>query len=182
MITNLIVEMRRWLLAAVFVIVGGAASAAEPNAKPMARFAPFVGTWQVRHTLWPKPGQPPEVFEGTATIYFVADGDVLVVDESTADRRYRFIGYHTYDAPTGKYVNWTASSRMVLACGEGEWEQSRATFRTHRLDPRTGKPDPLVGKGVWELVDGSKHVFKALRVGADGAEIPFKEEIYTRLR
>jgi len=148
----------------------------------MARFAPFVGRWQVLHRLWGAPGQPSEIFEGTADIYFVANGAVLVVDESTPDNRYRFVGYHTFHAPTGKYINWTASSRMVLAWGQGEWERSREICRTHRLDPSTGKADPLAGKGVWEVVDANKHVFKALRVQPDGVEIPFKEETYTRLR
>jgi hypothetical protein len=144
-----------------------------PN-DPMARFKPFVGQWEVRHTLYRGPGQAPEVFEGTADIYFISDGTVLVVDESTPDKRYRFVGYHAYDQHTGKYLNWTASSKIVLAWGE--------VFQTRRLDPRTGQIDSLVGKGVWQILSADKNMFTALRVQPDGTEIPFKQEVYTRAR
>ncbi len=152
-----------------------------PGADPMARLRPFLGHWNVHHTLWSQTGKSTEEFEGTAEIYFVANGTVLVVDESTPDRRYHFVGYHSYDSQRGKYINWTATSAMVLAWGEGEFEANREVFRTHRLDPRTGQPDLLIGRGVWELVGPDKHIFRAMRVQADGAEIPFKEEVYTRM-
>lgn len=149
---------------------------------PMARFAPMVGDWRVRHTLWPPTGGQPEVFEGTARMYFVEGGKVLVVDEVTPDNRYRFVGYHSFDAATGKYVNWTAASTLVLAWGEGEWNDSGETFRTRRLDPRTGQVDPLIGRGVWTIVNADLNVFKAVRLDAKGAEVPFKEERYERIK
>lgn len=94
----------------------GVAGAQEPgNRDPMAKFAPMVGEWHVRHTLSPPGGGQPEVFEGTANMYFVGDGSVFVVDEVTPDSRYRFVGYHAFDKASGKYVNWTASSTLVLA-------------------------------------------------------------------
>jgi hypothetical protein len=102
----------------------------------MSRFAPFVGDWKVRHSLWSQTDQTPSVFEGTAEIYFVADGTVLVVDEITADRKYRFVGYHAFDTATAKYLNWTASSAVVLAWGEGEWDKPSEVFRTRRLNSR----------------------------------------------
>ncbi len=171
------------LLLIVFLLpaaVGTRDTRAQGLADPMARLRPFVGHWNVRHTLWSQTGESPEVFEGTAEIYFVANGAVLVVDESTRDRRYRFVGYHAYDPQRGKYINWTAASAMVLAWGEGEFEANREVFRTHRLDPKTGQPDSLIGGGVWEFAGPDKHIFRALRVQADGTEIPFKEEVYTR--
>lgn len=163
------------------MLLGGSLGAARAEDDPMARFAPYVGKWQVRHSLWGAPGQTPEVFEGVGDFYFVSNGTVFVVDESTTDGRYRFVGYHSYDAASRRYLNWTASSRMVLAWGEGHWERSREIFQTHRLDPATGTADPLLGKGIWEVVDPNKLVFTALRVQADGKEIPFKEEVYTRM-
>jgi hypothetical protein len=159
-----------------------AAGAQEPRGSdPMARFAPLVGEWRVRHTLWSQTGGQPQVFEGTARTYFVADGTVFVVDEVTSDDRYRFVGYHAFDSATGKYVNWTASSTLVLAWGEGVWDQSGEVFRTRRLDPRSGQIDPLIGRGVWTILDSNTHVFKAVRSGPDGSQLPFKEERYTRI-
>lgn len=149
---------------------------------PMARFTPMVGDWRVRHTLWPPTGGQPEVFEGTARMYFVEGGKVLVVDEVTPDNRYRFVGYHSFDAATGRYVNWTAASTLVMAWGEGEWNDSGETFRTRRLDPRTGQVDPLIGRGVWTIVNADLNVFKAVRLDAKGAEVPFKEERYERIK
>ena len=171
----------RVLISLILFAASLRAVSADSSDDPMARFAPYVGKWQVRHTLWGAPRSPPEVFEGIADFYFVSNGTVFVVDESTADCRYRFVGYHSYDAGSRRYLNWTASSRIVLAWGDGQWEESREVFRTHRLDPATGKPDPLLGKGVWETVDAKRLVFTALRVEADGTEIPFKEEVYTPL-
>lgn len=161
----------------------GVASAQDSGTPdPMAKFAPMVGEWHVRHTLWPPGGGKPEVFEGIANMYFVADGKVFVVDEVTSDNRYRFVGYHTFDESSGKYVNWTASSTLVLAWSEGEWNETAETFRTRRLDPRTGQIDPLIGRGVWTIVDSETNVFKAVRLDANGLEVPFKEERYTRIK
>ncbi len=148
---------------------------------PMARFAPLVGHWEVRHTLWSETGEPPETFEGTADSYFVSNGTVFVVDEVTSDNSYRFVGYHSFDTKTGKYVNWTASSTLALAWSEGEWDNDSEIFHTRRLDPRTGQIDPLVGRGVWTIVDPNTNVFIAIRLQPDGTEVPFKEERYTRL-
>ncbi len=174
--------MRRVLLIVFLlpVAVGAQNARRQRPADPMARLQPVVGHWDVRHTLWSQTGKAPEVFEGTAEIYMVANGTVLVVDESTRDRRYRFVGYHAYDPHRGKYINWSAASAMVLAWGEGEFEANREVFRTHRLDPKSGQPDSLIGRGVWEFVGPDRHIFRAVRVQADGTEIPFKEEIYTR--
>jgi hypothetical protein len=115
-------------------------------------------------------------------MYFVADGQVFVVDEVTTDNHYRFVGYHAFDSATGKYVNWTASSTLVLAWGEGTWNETGEVFRTRRLDPRTGQIDPMIGRGVWTILDPDTNVFRAVRLGADGSEVPFKEERYTRVR
>lgn len=152
------------------------------SSDPMAKFAPMVGEWHVRHTLWPPGGGKPEVFEGTAKMYFVEDGKVFVVDEVASDNRYRFVGYHAFDAASGKYVNWTASSSLVLAWSEGEWSDAGESFRTRRLDPRTGQIDPLIGRGVWTIIDADTNVFKAVRLDPKGSEVPFKEERYTRIR
>jgi hypothetical protein len=170
------------VLALLITIQATAAAQDLGREDPMARFAPMVGDWHVRHTLWPANGAPPEVFEGTARMYFVEGGKVFVVDEVTPDNRYRFVGYHSFDAATGKYVNWTASSTLVLAWGEGEWNDSGETFRTRRLDPRTGQIDPLIGRGVWTIVNIDLNVFNAVRLDVNGAEVPFKEERYSRIK
>lgn len=176
-------HMRRLFVGLLLSLPASAAAgwAQQGSSDPMARFAPLVGEWKVRHILWSQTGQAPSVFEGGATIYFVAGGTVLVVDEVTSDRKYRFVGYHAFDTATAKYLNWTASSTIVLAWGEGEWDNSSEVFRTRRLDPRTGKTDSLIGRGVWTIVDANLHVFRAVRFGPDGTEIPFKEERYTRV-
>ena len=166
---------------AASTLVSPAWAQQPPESDPMARFAPFVGHWEVRHTLWSETGEPPETFEGTADTYFVSNGTVFVVDEVTSDSSYRFVGYHSFDTKTGKYVNWTASSTLALAWSEGEWDNDSEIFQTRRLDPRTGQIDPLVGRGVWTIVDPNTNVFTAIRLHPDGTEVPFKEERYTRL-
>ena len=52
------------------------------------------------------------MFEGTAKMYFVADGKVFVVDEIAPDDRYRFIGYHAFDQDSRK--NATPGSNRDL--------------------------------------------------------------------
>ena len=148
---------------------------------PMARFIPFTGKFHTSHILHCQEGQEVDAFEGIAELYFVGGGEVLVVDELTDDNRYRFVGYHSYNEKTGKYVNWTASSAHVLAWGIGEWEDSSEVFKTIRIDPRTGKIDSLSAKGVWTIIDVDNNVFKAIRFLPDGTEIPFKEERYKRI-
>ena len=148
---------------------------------PMARFIPFTGKFHTSHILYSQEGKELDSFEGTAEIYFVGDGKVLVVDELTDDNRYRFVGYHSYNEKTGKYVNWTASSSHVLAWSIGEWDGLNEAFSTKRMDPRTGEIDSLGAKGVWTLIDKNNNVFKAIRFLPDGTEIPFKEEKYTRI-
>jgi hypothetical protein len=148
---------------------------------PMARFIPFVGKFQTSHILYSQEGKEVDVFEGTAEIYFVGDGNVLVVDELTDDNRYRFVGYHSYNEKTDKYVNWTASSSQALAWSSAEWVGSNEVFSTKRIDPRTGEIDSLAAKGVWTLIDDDNNVFKAIRFLPDGTEIPFKEEKYKRI-
>jgi hypothetical protein len=170
------------VLLALIAMADGANAQASRGSDPMAKFASMVGDWRVRHTLWPPAGGPPQIFEGTARAYFVADGRVFVVDEVTSDNRYRFVGYHAFDSTTRKYVNWTASSALVLAWGEGEWNNTSEVFRTRRLDPRTGTIDPLIGRGMWTIIHPDTNVFVAIRVGTDGAELPFKEERYTRIK
>ena len=148
---------------------------------PMDRFKGLTGTFHTAHTLYSQEGKVVETFEGTAEIYFVDNGSVFVVDEFTDDNKYRFIGYHSYNEETGKYSNWTASSSHVLAWSAGEWDDSTEIFTTWRIDPRTGEKDTLSAKGVWTIIDNDTHIFKAIRFLPDGAEIPFKEERYTRI-
>ena len=170
------------LLFTLLAMYGTASAQDARGSDPMAKFAPMVGEWHVRHTLWPPTGGRPEIFEGTAKMYFVADREVFVVDEVTSDNQYRFVGYHAFDPETRKYVNWTASSTLALAWSEGEWDDNAEVFRTRRLDPRTGQVDPLIGRGVWTIVDSDTNVFKAVRFGPDGSEVPFKEERYSRIK
>ncbi len=148
---------------------------------PMARFIPFVGKFQTSHILYSQEGKEVDTFEGTAEIYFVGGGEVLVVDEFTDDNRYRFVGYHAYDEKTGKYFNWTASSSQALAWSTAEWDGSNEVFNTIRIDPRTGEVDSLSAIGVWTIIDEDNNVFKAIRFLPDGTEIPFKEERYKRI-
>ncbi len=148
---------------------------------PMTRFIPFVGKFQTSHILYSREGKEVDAFEGTAEIYFVGGGEVLVVDELTDDNRYRFVGYHSYNEKTGKYVNWTASSSQALAWSTAEWDGSNVVFNTKRIDPRTGEIDSLSARGVWTIIDEDNNVFKAIRFHSDGTEIPFKEERYKRI-
>lgn len=170
------------LMLVISIVAAQASAQQSPDKDPMARFAPFVGKWSVRHTLWSREGQKADDFQGTANIYFVEHGTVLVVEETDPGNSYRFVGFHTFDAATNKYFNWTASSRAVLAWSDGEWNDSSEVLHTRRLDPKTGQIDPLIGRGVWTIIDRDTHVYRAVRIGPDGTEVPFKEEKYTRIK
>jgi len=147
----------------------------------MARLLPFVGKFQTSHILYSQEGKEVDAFDETAEIYFVGGGKVLVVDELTDDNRYRFVGYHSYNEKTDKYVNWTASSSLALAWSTAEWDGSNEIFNTRRIDPRTGEIDSLRAKGVWTIINEDHSVFKAIRFLPDGTEIPLKEERYKRI-
>ena len=61
------------LLFTLLAMYGTASAQDARESDPMAKFAPMVGEWHVRHTLWPPTVGRPEFFEGTAKMYFVAD-------------------------------------------------------------------------------------------------------------
>lgn len=155
---------------------------AEPASEAMEALAPFVGRWEVHQLFWDEPGAVPDTTEFSARVYFVKHGQTLAVDEIAEDGVYRFLGFHTYDATAGGYVNWGVSDAPTLAWGVGQFVEGRRKieFRGQRVDPRSERPSFVPYRGIWEILGPDEHLYTAVGRTADGEEFPVKTVRYTR--
>ena len=164
------------MILAFLVAVPVFASESDILVKQMKRFELFVGVWNVRATHQLKPGDPfPREFK--SEVYYVDDGRVLAVDDSTADRSYRVLGLHTYDSQTGMFLNWGARSFHPVHTTLAEFSESGTWVgrpgRSYKADYH---------RGEWRLIDTDTLEIAIYKLAADGKEYPVVAAQYTRIK
>lgn len=143
----------------------------------IAQLRPFAGQWSVEQVLW-RPGGRVDTTHLNAVIEFSADSSTLIVRESTADGRYHFVGYHTYNASSGQYVNWGISSDQGLGWATGTADGADLRFTGTVKFLQTG--DTLAMRGHWHVVGKDQHIFEARGVQVSDSGPPLKRDVYRR--
>ena len=161
------------------------AVAASPRLQAQARMPdhaltqlrPFVGRWNVEQVL-NRPGGHADTTTLESVIAFSADSSTLIVRESTADGRFHFVGYHTFDAHSQGFRNWGADSYQTIGWAEGRAEGTNLRFEGVVRFLSSG--DTLRYRGFWRILDRDRHVYEAVGVDASNAGQVLKRDVYTR--
>jgi hypothetical protein len=146
-------------------------------AHAISQLRPFAGHWSVEQVLW-RPGSRPDTTHLDAVIEFSADSSMLIVRESTADGRFQFVGYHTYDASSGRYINWGAASDQALGWAKGVADGGDLRFDGTVKFLQSG--DTLAYRGHWRLVGSNQHVYEARGVHPSNPGPLLKRDVYRR--
>ena len=113
-----------------------------------------------------------------SVIEFTADTSVLMVRESTSDGRFHFVGYHTYDSTSGRFVNWGADSYQTLGWAKGSAD--RAGLRFEGVVRFLISGDTLAYHGYWRSEGPNKHIYEATGVDPTNLGQMLKRDVYTR--
>jgi Protein of unknown function (DUF1579) len=136
--------------------------------KPLAN---FVGTFDMKTTMWPAPGAPPEVSTGTSVSQWVL-GNRYVQENATGTfmgMPFQGIGYTGYDNGKKQYVgSWVDNFGTSLMTSTGTTADGGKTwsFKTMTTDPMTGKDMP--GEMRMTIVDADHHTSEMWGPGPDG--------------
>jgi hypothetical protein len=133
----------------------GLAGQTRMPAHAIAQLQPFVGRWNVEQVLR-RPGGRADTTYLESVIEFSADSSTLIVRESTSDGRFHFVGYHTYDSTSGRFVNWGADSYQTLG-----WAKGRADGTALRFDGAVrflASGDTLAYHGHWRPTEPDGHI------------------------
>jgi hypothetical protein len=132
------------------------AGGSEPSAPAAAvsaehaRLARLAGLWNVKQSLWLKPGEPPQVDTGTAEFTAVLGGRALQQDlRISSHTPFQGVGFTGYDTVTRTYfTSWMDVNFTDLLILRGTRDEGTDTWR-----------------------------FSGSMSGADGTPIPTRQEL-----
>ena len=144
---------------------------------------PMIGSWNVKSTMWEKPGAPPELGSGTAENSWVLGGRFVKGDfqGELGGMKFQGLGYTGYDNFKKKYVgSWmdTMGTMMMTTIGTVDPSGKVFTATSTMDDIMTGKP--MTVREVTHIVDNNKHVMEMFGPDLSGKEFRMMELVYTR--
>jgi len=102
---------------------------AQPDAEHH-RLSIFAGEWTVKQSLWPKPGQPPQVDPGHARIAWILNGRHLQqsvhIDGATAFDGLSYFGYD--DAAAKYFITWMDINFNGIIVAQGAYDRARRSY------------------------------------------------------
>jgi hypothetical protein len=144
---------------------------------------PMIGSWNVKTTMWEKPGAPPELGSGTAENSWVLGGRFVreEVQGEFGGMKFQGLGYTGYDNFKKKYVGtWmdTMGTMIMESMGTADPSGKVFTLTSTIDDVMTGKPTTV--RSVTRVVDANKHVMEMFGPDPSGKEFMMMEIVYTR--
>lgn len=175
--------MTRFLRALILPTLSATVISALPcqtrmPAHAIAQLRPFVGNWRVEQVLV-RPGGRADTTHLNSVIEFSADTSILIVRESTSDGRFHFVGYHTYEPSTSRFVNWGADSYQTLGWAKGRADEAALRYDGVVRFLATG--DTLAYHGYWHVASRHQHIYEATGVDAGNRGQMLKRDVYTRV-
>ena len=144
---------------------------------------PMIGSWNVKTTMWEKPGAAPESGGGTAENSWVLGGRFVRqdFDGEFGGMKFQGLGYTGYDNFKKKYVGtWmdTMGTMMMNTIGTVDPSGKVFTATSTMDDVITGKP--MTVREVTRIVDSNKLVMEMFGPDRPGKDFKMMEIVYTR--
>lgn len=142
-----------------------------------------AGQWVVKVTMWPAPGAPPQVSEGTSESRMILGGRYLedVTSGSFNGMPFEGRGVTGYDNLKKKFVySWIDNMGTGVMAGEGSYDPSarKFTYVSEAPDLIAGKTKKV--RGVETLIDADHWQSVMFDRTPDGKEFKAMELSYSR--
>jgi Protein of unknown function (DUF1579) len=143
----------------------------------------MVGTWDAKVTMWPAPGQPPQVSTGTSRNTSILGGRWIQQEFTGSSMGMPFtgIGYTGYDNIKKQYVGtWMDSmtTSMMVSTGAAGSDPNTYEFTSSMDDPMSGKTMQL--KEKMTVVDANHQTWEMWSPTPDGNMFKMMQIEYTR--
>jgi hypothetical protein len=145
-----------------------------------------AGTWNATVTMWPAPGAPPQVSQGTSKRRMALGGRVMV-DEWTGTMMgmpFEGMGMTGYDNSSKRWwVTWTDnfSTGVMTMSGTCDPDPKKGcSYVGDFVDPMTGKAKKNRSTVVWPSADEER--MEMFDVGPDGKEYKNMEIVAKRAK
>lgn len=146
-------------------------------------FKNFVGTWDVKSTMWVMPGAPPTVSQNTSEAKLILDGRFLMmkIEGAMMGQPFEALQIVGYDNLQKKYITFwidNTSTAFYLTSGVRD---SVANILTE-----TGEwPEPMSGgtikvRYLTKMINADEFVYEMFMMGPDGKEFKTLENVATR--
>lgn len=146
-------------------------------------FKNFVGTWDVKSTMWMMPGAPPAVSQNTSEAELILDGRFLTMKIKGVMMGQPFEGLQIlgYDNLQKKYITfWIDNTSTAFYMTTGVRDS------VTKIVTETGDwPDPMSGgtikvRATTKMTNADEFVYEMFMMGPDGKEFKTLENVATR--
>jgi hypothetical protein len=176
-------SLHAFVLAALLALpIGSQAANVQPD-QEHARLAAMAGRWDVKQSLWEKPGEAPHIDHGTAVFSLVLDNRHLRQDLhiDSPGKPFDGLGYVGYDNAAGEYYStWMDVNfpGLILAKGSFDPAHSVYTFKGDMAEAsKVGARIPL--REMLRVIDNNHFIYEYYEDHGAGEVLTVRLE-YTR--
>lgn len=146
-------------------------------------FKNFVGTWDVKSTMWMTPDAPPSVSQNTAAAELILDGRFLMmkIKGVMMGQPFEALQIGGYDNLQKKYITfWIDNTGTAFYLTTGVRDS------VTKIMTETGEwPEPMSGgtikvRGTTKIVSADEFIYEMFMMGPDGKEFKTLENVATR--
>ncbi len=147
---------------------------------------PFVGKWTNTVTFWMKPGDKPQVTQGTNDNTWILDGRFVKQDYKSVmhGRPFEGLGITGYDNIRGEYQSiWLDNMMTGIMMGTGPYDAAAKTVKVSGAFscPMTNEKEHWY-RSEWKVVSNDKHTYTAYDKTPEGKEFKNMEIVFTRVK